>query len=143
MAKKAVKKQQIVEAARKWLGTRYQNQGRDNYGLDCGGLILVVGRELGISSLEFLGYSNNPDGETFERLLCQELNEVTPKEKVQIGDIIACDYGDGIQHTAFVTDKDPKLKIIHAKRAHGVVEQFIHGRDLRAWVKTYRVKGVK
>lgn len=140
---------QIIESARSFLGVRYQHQGRSREdGLDCGGLLLVVGRELGITELEFLGYSTAPDGETFERLLNEQLDEIIPKENLQIADIIACDYGDGIQHTAFVTRIEP-LTVIHAKRPRGqfhrrgVIETRMFGtEDERAWVKTFRVRGV-
>lgn len=142
-----IKKEKIVETARRYLGWKYQEQGRDEYGIDCGGLIILVCRELGATKMEFLGYSGAPDGETFERLLAADLNEITPKENAQIGDILACDYKlpkfTGISHTAFVTAVEPRLTVIHAKRERGVIETFIHGADLRAWSKTYRIRGAK
>lgn len=142
--------QKIVEAARQYLGVRYQNQGRSKEdGLDCGGLILVVARDLGLSELEFLGYSNQPDGETFEKLLDANCFEIE-QENIQPGDIVACNYGKGIQHIAFITEIQPRLKVIHAKRPRngfgsndrGVIETYLHGNDLRSWVASYRIKGV-
>lgn len=146
----------IIEAARALLGVPYRTQGRDRHGTDCGGLLLMVGRALGITDLEVLGYANNPDGKTFGELLEMVLEPVRPKEAARMGDILAMDYGAGIQHTGFVTeicedsDKESgvRIKIIHAKRPRdgfgsrdrGVIEQYLHGYDERAWVETYRVR---
>jgi hypothetical protein len=69
-------------------------------GLDCGGLLLVIGKELGLTELEHLGYSNSPDGETFERLLNENCDPVKNWREPQLADIIACDYNKGIQHCA-------------------------------------------
>jgi hypothetical protein len=144
----------LIAEARKWLGTSYRNQGRDRDGVDCGGLLLVIGRELGLTELEHLGYSNNPDGETFERLLNENCDPVRDWRHPQPGDILAHDFGEGIQHTSIVTETEPRLKVIHAKRPigrarertaagmRGVIEQYLHGRDERAWVKTYRIRGL-
>lgn len=150
---------QIVAAAREFLGLPYRTQGRDEFGTDCGGLLLLVGRKLDITDLEVLGYANNPDGKTFKELLDMVLREITPKENVQIGDVLAMDYGSGIQHTGYVTDviQDANkscgklIKLIHAKRPRsgfggrdrGVIEQYLHGYDERAWCATYRIHGVK
>lgn len=140
----------IIEEARKWRGTPYKNQGRDVSGIDCGGLVLVVARALGLTNLEYLGYSNSPDGETFERLLAENAEEIE-KYSLQIGDIVACDYGKGVQHIAFATEIVPRLKVIHAKRPRngfgskdrGVIETYLHGNDLRYWVKSFRLKAVE
>lgn len=138
--------QQVINEARKYLDVRYASQGRDaRYGIDCGGLIILVCRALGVTDVEHLGYSNSPDGIIFEKLLQADLEEITPKSNVQLGDIVACDYGDGIQHTAIVSVIDSindRITIIHAKRDKGVVESYLHGRHLRAWTKTFRIKGI-
>lgn len=148
--KKEVMKQltaeKVIETVRQYVGLKYRTQGRDMLGLDCGGVVVLVCRELGVSDADLSGYSNSPDGESFERILSENLDEVTPKESVRIGDIIAMDYDKGVQHTAFVTAIDKaanRYTVIHAKREKGVIEQFLHGYDLRAWTKTFRIKEIK
>ena len=138
----AVTAQQVIDEARKWLGIKYANQGRTERGLDCGGLLLVVGRALGLTELEHLGYAASPDGETFQRLLDENCIPVKPYNKPRIGDLLAHDYKSGIQHTSLVTALEPRLTVIHAKKPAGVVEQYLHGYELRGWVQTYRIKGL-
>lgn len=149
----SVTPQQLINEARKWLGTAYAAQGRTReIGLDCGGLMLVVGNALGLTDLEHLGYANSPNGEEFERLLEENSERVEPKEAARIGDILCVDYDKGIQHTAIITKLDP-LTVIHAKRPHGaagrqrsrgVVEHRLlpNMDDFRGWVRTYRIPGV-
>jgi hypothetical protein len=140
----------VLATARKYVGAPYVAQGRSRSGMDCGGLALVVGRETGYTDLEALGYSNSPDGESFEKLL-QKCCEEVPVAETRAGDIFACDYGKGIQHTGFVAEVAPdiskkfglRLKVVHAKRTRGVIEQTMHGYDMRAWVKTFRLRGIK
>lgn len=149
----AVTPEQLIAEARTWLGTPYSSQGRTREnGLDCGGLLIVVGRALGLTELEELGYSNSPNGERFEQLLDENCIRIEPKEAAKVGDILAIDYGEGVQHTAFVTRLDP-LTVIHAKRPHGASQRqkgrgVIEHRlmpsmaDLKGWVRTYRLPGV-
>ena len=131
--------ERFLQRARSYTGTPYQTQGRSRAGVDCGGYLLVLGWDLDLTDLQVLGYSNQPDGETFERLLHAALVEVS-KSETRPGDILACDYGKGIQHTAVVTAVEPRLTVIHAKRQHGVTEHGLHGRDRRGWVKTFRMR---
>lgn len=132
----------IINHARSLIGIKYRPQGRDRMGTDCGGLLLMIGQALELTDLIVLGYSQSPDGETFERLLDLVLVRVADKYDVRPADIIACDYGEGIQHTALVVRKDEpdKVMVIHAKRSHGVSEQYLHGYDKRAWKATYRFR---
>lgn len=143
---KKVTRQQIIEAAFKFVGLPYRTQGREATGeyrgTDCGGLVLLIGRELGISDLEVLGYSSAPDGETFEMLLRNNMFEI-PKEELKPGDVIGCDYGDGVQHTVLVTQIQPRIEVIHAKRGRGVIKQYLNGKDLRGWKMTLRFKSLE
>jgi cell wall-associated NlpC family hydrolase len=139
---------ELIRAARRYVGLSYISQGRTRRGTDCAGLLLMMGRDLHMSDLEVFAYSNDPDGATFETLLGMAATKIgtkgTWKEDARVGDFMACDYGKGIQHVGLITriDSLKRVKIIHAKRAWGVVEQYAHGYDLRGWTQTYRVENV-
>lgn len=150
----SVTPEQLIAEARGWLGVPYASQGRNrSIGVDCGGFLLVIGRALGLTELEELGYANSPNGERFEQLLEENCERVEPKENARPGNIIAVDYGEGIQHTAIVTKLD-SFTVIHAKRprgaagrqrGRGVIEHRLlpNMDDFRGWVRTYRIPGVE
>lgn len=110
-----VERQQIVETAMSYIGVKYGHQGRTRQCLDCGGLILVVARELGLSDLEELGYAKSaPESDRFEQLLNENADNLQIESfpphnfdgtEFLPGDLLAYDYleGEGISHTAFVT----------------------------------------
>ena len=57
-----VTRDQIVDEARSWLGVRWRHQGRNRSGVDCGGLVTVVGQALGImpAAADAFGYARLP-----------------------------------------------------------------------------------
>ena len=63
--------ERVVETARSYLGIPFRHQGRTREaGIDCAGLILCVGRDLGYLEIEFdvHGYDRTPDGVTLQRI---------------------------------------------------------------------------
>lgn len=133
--------EEFIRVARSFVGVPYGNQGRSLQKLDCGGLVIMVGRQLDYMDLEVLGYSMRPNKEDFEWLMEFAMAEV-PKEETSPADLLAFDYGHGIQHIAIVSTVEPAVRLIHAKPKFGVVEQTIHGHERRSWVKTYRWKNL-
>lgn len=132
--------EEFILVARGYKGTPYRTQGRSRRGVDCGGLLLVVCWDTGYTSLEVRGYATRPNGEDFEGFLESEGKEID-KSKTRAGDVVAFDYGQGIQHIALVTEVvDSRPRILHAKPNVGVIEQVMHGHELRSWVKSYRLK---
>ncbi len=57
-----VTRDMVVAQARTWLGVKWRHQGRDRSGIDCGGLVVRVGQELGLmnSNSDYSGYSRLP-----------------------------------------------------------------------------------
>jgi cell wall-associated NlpC family hydrolase len=65
---------EIVAVARSWLGTPWTHQGRlKNVGVDCGGLIIGVGKQLGILDFDTSAYGRIPDGQKLRALCDQHL----------------------------------------------------------------------
>jgi len=60
--------EQLVAAARSYIGVRWHHQGRSRAGLDCAGVIIRAAHDLGLSEFDARGYGTQPDG-SMSRLL--------------------------------------------------------------------------
>ncbi len=130
-----VTREEVVAAARSWLGTPFKHQGtRKGVGVDCGGLVVGVSIELGLIPANYQrllpanvrGYSRNPDGD-LGRLLCDHyLTRIDPKD-MRPGDIAVVCWDGPPRHAAIVADSPHGLTMIHAdnERKHQVVEHTI------------------
>lgn len=115
-----VTREQIVEAARAYLGVRWRHQGRTAQGMDCLGLIVAVARDLGLPHVDQTDYSRQPDGVRLRQELEAQMDRV---ETFQPGDVLMMRFDLNPQHVALVTDRG----IIHSyAQARRVVE---HGMD--------------
>jgi len=56
---------EIVAVAREYLGVRWSHEGRTRGGLDCVGLIQMVGARFGVPYTDMVGYDASPDGHMF------------------------------------------------------------------------------
>jgi cell wall-associated NlpC family hydrolase len=111
-----------LECARSYVGVPFVHQGRDRTGLDCLGLLLCVGHDIGYlqpKAFETLAriqdYQRYPD----VRRLREGLDTwLTPAESsiVQAGDIILCRIEGRAQHLGIVGayGADDALTLIHA-----------------------------
>lgn len=122
----------IVEAARKYLGVKWQHQGRSEFGVDCLGLIVNVARDCGMEVFDSTDYSRVPDGNRLVKELDEQMIRV---DVADIGDVLLMRFGAGPQHLAIVTD----VGIIHAW--HGpkkVVEHVFDDEWRKRTVRAYR-----
>jgi len=126
----------IVQAARGWIGTRFHHQGRlkktntDRGGVDCLGLLIGVAGELNLpfSHYDKTDYSHYPDTQKLKENLSAALQQIAVNE-IKAGDILLFNVDNNPQHLAIVSDMSGELGIIHAYApARAVVE---HGLD--AW----------
>lgn len=107
-----ITRQQIVDEARTYLGTKHHHCGRlKGVGIDCIGLLTGVAKHFGITSHDLKGYSRYPDGVTLLRELRKCLNEI-PKEFATTGDVLIfwMDRQDRPCHAGILTSPDT---IIH------------------------------
>jgi NlpC/P60 family putative phage cell wall peptidase len=81
-------REQIIQEARTFIGTPFHHQGRlKGIGVDCVGLVALVGKTLSIFDYDSTDYSKFPDGKT----LMNQVNKAfvpVDADKMQIGDII-------------------------------------------------------
>lgn len=141
-------RQQIIAAARSLLGTPYRSHQRTpGIGIDCAGVPIVVGRQLGLvdPTFDVNGYSLYPNGQ----LLGYCDLYLTRKKNLEPGDIAIVSWGRGdAQHFGIVAEHpvyEGYLSLIHAsndKRHMEVIEhRLVFGRHMRL-VAAYSFPGV-
>lgn len=69
-------RQDVVVEARRWLGTPFQHQGRAmGVGVDCAGVVVQVGKALGLTGFDTTDYGRLPHSGKFMRVVQQELDQ--------------------------------------------------------------------
>lgn len=132
----SVTREDVVAAARRWVGVPYRHQGRNRLGVDCIGLLLVVGWELGLSDYDVTGYGRSPNA-GFLRAECDRL--LRPTDSRQPGDILLLRFKRDPQHLAFVSERG----LIHAWYGAGrVVETALATSWSARVVQAYSIPGV-
>ena len=127
----------VIHAAREYLGVPYKHQGRNRHGLDCIGLVIAVGHDLGLSDFDIDGYGRVPSG----RRMARQIAEVCQRIQAQAarnGDMIHLSFTTQPQHLALLTD----VGMIHADNTYGVVEHVLDAKwraRIRGW---YQLPGV-
>lgn len=107
---------QLEQAARRWVGTKYQDQASTrNVACDCVGLFVGLGRELGVEIVSEADYPPRPNGTRMLRYLtanCRRLDPMSLDMTVS-GMVLAFkmrDDDDGPHHLALRTSRG----MIHA-----------------------------
>ena len=111
---------QIVKTARSLIGTPYQHQGRNSLaGLDCIGLIIIVGHQLNLFSYDYTNYSRDPDGQLLTNLEkhCNKLPDLTE------GAIAVFKLSAIPHHCGLITKFRGDWGLIHAYQNVGKVKE--------------------
>lgn len=77
----------IVSAATDWIGTPYKHAGRNQYGIDCAGLIIKVANQTGVSNHDTKNYPKRPNAHDFIREMKEHLRRLKVRD-ARPGDII-------------------------------------------------------
>lgn len=131
--------QQVCDAARSWVGTKYRHQGRSRTGVDCGGFIEVILRELGLLPPDYVpprAYKRNPSAQ----LLATMSNYFTQTQNVEPGLLVLM---------MWPMEKDPSHvgfccgdTLIHSFRKK-VIEHGYRGIWVRDTHSRWRIPGVR
>lgn len=93
----------LVEAARSYIGVRYRHRGRSRVGIDCAGLMVLAYRDCGVQTSNFVLYGREPikDGlvEHTTLSLGQPLPLHTP---LQEGDIVILRFDKEPHHMGMI-----------------------------------------
>lgn len=115
----------FMEAARGWVGTRWVHQGRTKDGIDCAGLLIVAGADVGVVVPDLQGYRRTPNPEKFVGFLMDITDPQTTIEPGYFGI-----FRDGNQpcHVGVFGERDGRTTLIHAYVGTGKVieEPYAH-----------------
>ncbi len=113
----------IVVAARSWLGTRWVHQGRTRRGIDCAGLIVMVGRELEILSYDDkVNYQRHTHGQDFMKPFKKHMDQ-KPIPDARPGDVLLFRDHAYPCHSSIVAERRHKPTIIHAYAQERIVTE--------------------
>lgn len=132
----------VIDEARKYLRTPFHHQGRlKGVGIDCVGLLVCVGRALGVLDRDNTTYSRQPDS----KLLLKELDavlDIVPLKDIRIGDILLFWFAPRKrfpQHIAFFTGKG----LLHTYANAGmVIEHEMTEKWAKRLCRAYRFRGL-
>lgn len=104
---------QIVEQALTYKDVPWRHMGRSRKGVDCIGLLICVGRDLGLCAPDFdtPPYSKHPDGRMLEGFA--EHCDRIPTHAIRPGSMLVFSYYGSPYHTAIVIDPDTGA-MVHA-----------------------------
>ena len=76
-----VKRAQIIAAARSYAGVKWEHQGRSRVGIDCVGLPVLVGRDLGLAVEDLKAYKRTSEGRQLIKELDRRLVRLKPMQR--------------------------------------------------------------
>lgn len=123
-------------AARSALGWTFRHAGRNDRGIDCVGLVMLVADRMGWSHDRFRDY---PSGIKGDRVAEELSRRMTPVDSLRPGDVVLCRVKRLPAHVAIVSDR---ATLIHAAYGRGVVEHGIDDRWIARFVSAYRYNEV-
>lgn len=79
---------EIVSIANALVGVRYRHQGRNQNGLDCAGLIIVIAHMLGLTDKDTTAYSRRPNVPEFTKFMIDTGCTQIRYDALEHGDIV-------------------------------------------------------
>lgn len=125
-------RQDIVAAAKNWVGVPYRHMGRNHYGVDCVGLIIKVAHDVGLTTYDTTNYPKRPKAADLLREMRNYLQQV-PKGEAGPGDILVIAAPSSPVHMGVLeVDERGQSWLIHAYApARKVVRESLGDRDVR------------
>lgn len=135
-----VTRRDICERARYYerLGTRWRHQGRNERGIDCVGLLIVIARDLRLVEPDW-DYNNYPRKShpiTFLEKFHEFMDRLPTKASARPGDALIITAGLSVSHTGIIMPPDRGWPtFIHASAAFKKVVEA----PLTGWAKNARI----
>ena len=123
MQDKIITRQMIIDEARTWLKVRWRHQGRTKYGIDCAGLVILVGHGLSLSEFDTTNYSRHGFQQEFVKMFREHMDE-KPVTQRKPGDVLLFRDNTYPCHAAILTMKAGVEYIIHTSpKRRGTAEE--------------------
>lgn len=119
----------LIEAARKYLGTRWRHRGRNVHGLDCAGLVVIAYADCGVELPDFRLYGREPHRDGLIKHAIAALGEPLADHDRTLaeGDVLLMRFDKEPHHMAIVAlgtyGGTPAFNIIHADGNAGRVHE--------------------
>jgi cell wall-associated NlpC family hydrolase len=130
----------LDEAAQKYMGIRFQHQGRNpEFGIDCIGLLFLSATDCGLSTeADIKGYSRTPSNGMLEGGLRKAFGNPVPGP-IQAGDVVSIDYLGATRHVGIICNHPKGLSLLHTNMALGeVTEALVDAKWLKRITGIYR-----
>ena len=110
----------IIRVANEFVGVPYRHQGRNKNGVDCAGLIVVVGQMLDLMTAEEKrNYPRRPDTNTFTKEMIKVGLKQRPHSSCEHGDILRLATAGWPVHLGiYEVDSRGTEWVIHAYQPH-------------------------
>lgn len=135
----------FVAECRKFLGVRWQHQGRSEKGIDCVGLLVAPAMTLGVLQPEdnVANYHRMPQDDTLDKLLHRHCRRLPKWKEAQPADILAVKYDTQPQHVMIITKPwNPQwgFHVIHSFGNAELGGAVIEHRLDTAWLDSHRAR---
>ena len=112
---------EVQAAARTWLGVKFRHQGRSTAGLDCIGLLVMVGQHFGVPHTDYQHYTGWPDPQRRILAVLNDCLERRPAGEIWDGTIGVFAQERLPCHVGIFSRKHGMVHLIHAMMARRVV----------------------
>lgn len=141
MEQLTTKQQLIIEGARAFIGTKWRHRGRNQYGIDCIGLVVKATANAGITMQDRTNYGREPWRDGLEQELINHFGKPKPKPAMRAGDIALMKWDSQPEagHVGIITNHPSGgFSLIHSYSEISVTEHIIDDEWLRRIVKVFR-----
>lgn len=137
-----ITREQVVTEARTWIGRQWRHQGRNENGVDCVGLVVMVCKALGLSDYDSTSYGRDPDAMKFLPHFinggAERINPLTAGD----GDLVIFRQSKFPCHSGILATMHGTRSVIHAHAGRRKVTEELVPEDA-AIVACYHLPGVE
>lgn len=136
---------EVIDEARTYLDVPWRHQGRTRFGIDCAGLIVLIGRKFSLlpSDYDVAGYSRRPNEFDFIKAFRDNMDE-RPLFEAQPGDAVTFIDGPYPCHVGILTIKYDVLHFVHAYAGcRKTIEQPYTGEWQRKATHCFAYRGIR